>query len=81
VAEVHVATSGPLAKELVNTVVAAIRKIEPYAVNQAAFLNPSDSRSAAQTAVYEVWTHLLDDLQIDMALTLATFGIGSGGES
>lgn len=75
---IHRATSSPLVKELVAAAVQRIRSMETYAVSQGAGLHPSDPASAAATAVYELWTDLDDNLQIDIAVVLAAWGIGAG---
>lgn len=72
----HAATASPLVKELVADVIEFVREHEGYAVNQAAMIHPADSRKAAETAIYEVWTEAQDHLQIRLAVTLATHGIG-----
>jgi hypothetical protein len=78
--ELHVATNGPLVKELVNDVIAFIRQNENYWANQAATLysgDPETNRKVADAAIYEVWTDIMDHLQVDFATTLATHGVDS----
>lgn len=71
--ELHAATSGPKAREIVDTVLAEFdRWSNP---NQAAGMNPNDSYKAAQAALYDVRTDLDDHLVVGIGLVLASWGL------
>lgn len=78
----HLATSGALTKALVETVIEQLRdpNMVRYWTNQSATLHPNDPQKACEATLYEVWTDFQDHLQIDLAVTLATFGIGADGD-
>lgn len=76
-AEIHVATSSPLAKELVEDVLAFIEKNRSYRVNQAATLygEQGNNHKVANAAIYEVETDIRDSLHVKFAITLASYGV------
>lgn len=70
----HAATNAPKAKEIVEVVLTAIYEIHECAANQAAGICTT-KEEAANAAIYEVVEHLRDHLQIDIAVTLASWEI------
>ncbi len=68
----HVATGNALTRDLVEAVVGFVNERADYIVNQAAGISPNPARFALNDLMAEMRDHL----QIDFAVTLATFGIG-----
>ena len=79
-ADEHIATGNPITEELVKTVVAFIEERRWYTCNQAAGV-ASDKSSAAEFALNELAAEMRDHLQIDLAVALASLGIGWNGDA
>lgn len=79
--DLHVASSGALTRALADDVIAAIKTAKSFAVSQAIGIVPNDIAGAAAYAIYEVSTELQDHLEIQLATTLATFGITAEGDT
>lgn len=76
-AEIHVATSGPLVKDLVLAVLEEFDVWAGHAPNQAAALWPNDPIRAADSALYDVRCELAEHVQIRLSIALATHGVPS----
>lgn len=76
-AEIHVATSGPLVKDLVQATLEELDRWSPNAARQAAAIHPTDPERAALSALWDVRAELMDHLQIGLAIALATHGVES----
>lgn len=73
--ELHVATGGPLVKELVADVLAEFDVWAKHAATQAAAIHPNDIVAAANSALYDVRTEIGEHVQIRLAITLAAHGL------
>lgn len=74
-AEIHVATSSPLVKELVADALDEFDVWARHAPNQAVSVYPDDPLGAVKSALYDVRTEMGEHLQIRLAVTLAAHGI------
>lgn len=77
-AEMHVATSGPKARELVQVVLEEFDRWAKHAASQAAGIVGGDYEhgvAVGEAALYDVRTLLDDHLVIPIGLTLASWGI------
>lgn len=71
-AEEHVATSGPKAREMVEVVLAEFDKWAKHAPGQAAGADP---KHAAGSALADVRAELADHLVIPVGVTIASWGL------
>ena len=77
--EVHEVTSSPRANELVEVVLAEFDRWAQYAPGQAAGVIPNDAEVAARFALADVRAELMDHLVVPIAVTLASWGVGTRG--
>ena len=83
-AETHVATSGPKARELVDVVLEEFDRWAQYAPDQAAGLSSLShahfdlAKQVAQSALSDVRAELMDHLVIPIGITLASWGVDDG---
>lgn len=75
--ELHVATSGPKADEMVSVVLAELDRWTPAVVSAAAgsVVDWLPARKVAEAALYELRVLLDDHLQIPVGLTIASWGV------
>lgn len=79
-AEIHVATSGTLVRELVSAVRAEAAKWKDIAVSQAAGIYTESASGAAGYAIEHLLSDLDDHLGIQLSVVLASFNITAEGD-
>lgn len=74
-AEIHTATSGALTRALVDAVAEFVEDRGAVTARQSATFD-----GAAKLSLGEILADIRDDLAVDLAVVLATFGVTADGE-